>query len=317
MNFDAPPLTSVSYSSDRRLNMSQNARVEDDDLDDLDDVLDQFSASAKPISPPQPSTSAGASTSTSAHPAADPDEALTEDFAAELAKGMESLFKDLGIEPGASTEGLDGVAERERLAAAWEAMLVEGMDSVSDLPGVRAPADASSSKPNFQSHIRSTMNKLKETESSLKSSDSTTHGDGESIESLLQGLSDLSGDGERSEEEIQGILEAMMGQLMSKDVLYEPLKELHEKFPDYLAKHDSALSPEDRKRFEAQISCIERLLTEFEAKTYHDEDEKTREKIVQLMSELQAHGSPPEEIMGPLPPGLSMAADGLPDCNVG
>lgn len=36
--------------------------------------------------------------------------------------------------------------------------------------------------------------------------------------------------------------------------------------------------------------------------------------------QLQMHGSPPEEIMGPLPPGFSMGADGLPDmpegCNI-
>jgi len=30
-------------------------------------------------------------------------------------------------------------------------------------------------------------------------------------------------------------------------------------------------------------------------------------------SQLQKHGSPPEEIMGPLPPGFSMGADGMPD----
>ena len=36
-------------------------------------------------------------------------------------------------------------------------------------------------------------------------------------------------DGVESEDELKGILETMMSQLMSKDVLYEPLKELHEK----------------------------------------------------------------------------------------
>ena len=36
-------------------------------------------------------------------------------------------------------------------------------------------------------------------------------------------------DGSDNDEELQGMLEAMMQQLMSKEVLYEPLKELHEK----------------------------------------------------------------------------------------
>ena len=44
------------------------------------------------------------------------------------------------------------------------------------------------------------------------------------LEALLAQL----GTGE-SEEELNGLLETMMSQLMSKEVLYEPLKELHDK----------------------------------------------------------------------------------------
>lgn len=59
-------------------------------------------------------------------------------------------------------------------------------------------------------------------------------------------------------------------------------------FPDYLHKNSSTISPEDKKRFDAQVSCIRRLLNEFEAKTYRDDDEKARAKIVDLMSEVCA-----------------------------
>ena len=49
----------------------------------------------------------------------------------------------------------------------------------------------------------------------------------ESIEALLQSLGDLGlGEGGEDEAELAGFLESMMGQLMSKEVLYEPLKEL-------------------------------------------------------------------------------------------
>ena len=37
------------------------------------------------------------------------------------------------------------------------------------------------------------------------------------------------GGGGEAEDGMQGILETMMSQLMSKEVLYEPLKEMHEK----------------------------------------------------------------------------------------
>ena len=43
------------------------------------------------------------------------------------------------------------------------------------------------------------------------------------MEKLLASLG-----GDSTDEDLHGILEGMMGQLMSKDVLYDPLKELHE-----------------------------------------------------------------------------------------
>ncbi|KAH0834907.1 Pex19 protein family-domain-containing protein [Lanmaoa asiatica] len=297
----------------------QKARVDaddDDDLDDLDDahlrspdVLDQFSPQAKPTSPQPQATSASASTS------GKQPEAQTDNLAAELAKEMESMFKQLGIESQANTGGPDEVAKQKQLAAAWEAILIDGTSGPSN---AHTPTQASSPGPkeaDFESRIRSTMNKLKESESGLKSSDSSANG-GDELESLLSQLgsfSDPSGDGAEGEEQLQGLLETMMTQLMSKDVLYEPLKELYDKFPGYLAENSSTISAEDKKRFEAQISCIKRLMDEFDANTYRDEDEKAREKIVDLMGELQTHGSPPEKIMGPLPPGFNMGADGLPD----
>jgi len=268
------------------MSTSADPRVEED-LDDLDDVLDQFSPPAQPApAPPQP-VADGA------------------EFEAKLAEGMESLFRDLALESGARSE-------RERLAAAWEAMLVEGMDGASE-PSASSPGP---SDADFQSRIRSTMSRLRESESGLQPPAS---GDGDTIQSLLSQLGDLSGAGGENTEQLQGALEAMMGQLMSRDVLYEPLKELHDKFPEYLSKNASTLSSEDRARFEAQIVCIKQLLDQFEAKTYRDDDEGAREKIVELMGELQTHGSPPDDMIGPLPPGISMGADGLPDmegCNL-
>jgi peroxin-19 len=51
------------------------------------------------------------------------------------------------------------------------------------------------------------------------------------MEALLAQLGVGAGglDGVESEEELNGLFESMMSQLMSKEVLYDPLKELHEK----------------------------------------------------------------------------------------
>ncbi|KAG2107892.1 Pex19 protein family-domain-containing protein [Suillus discolor] len=272
---------------------STKPRVDDeDDVDDLDDVLDQFTPAKAPASSlSQPSTSSSAvnePTSSKQEPSSSNAD-FDADFAKSLAEDMEALWRDLAQQGLMMTEGMDGSTDPS---------LTQG-----------APiTPKTGEKDDFQSRIRNTMNKLKESESGLKSSDpSSSAPSADPLEALLSQL------GDEDEEEMQGVLEAMMGQLMGKDVLYEPLKELSDKFPDYLKANATTLTSDDKSRYDAQIVCIRQLLETFESKDYADDDDKTRIKIVELMGELQKHGSPPEEIMGPLPPGLSMGADGMPD----
>lgn len=115
------------------------------------------------------------------------------------------------------------------------------------------------------------MNKLKESESGLKSSDpSSSATSTDPLEALLSQL------GGENEEEMQGVLEAMMGKLMRKDILYEPLKELSDKFPDYLKTNATTLTltSSDKSRYDAQIICMKRLLENFESKGYIDDDDE-------------------------------------------
>ena len=52
------------------------------------------------------------------------------------------------------------------------------------------------------------------------------------------------------------------------------------------------------------------ILAVFDAPNFDDKDEAAREKVVALMAEMQSFGSPPAELMGPLPPGLGGLGDG-------
>jgi peroxin-19 len=128
----------------------------------------------------------------------------------------------------------------------------------------------------------------------------------------------------------------MMGELMSKSILYEPLSELAQKarppflnlillsltltqFPPYLEKPPNPLSDEDRKRYDLQLDCIRRILAVFDCAGYDDSDAESQRKITELMAEvrvdlvlvrkhvlnnraqMQNYGTPPAELMGPLP----------------
>ncbi|KAJ3733748.1 Pex19 protein family-domain-containing protein [Lentinula guzmanii] len=357
-----------------------NLQIEaDEDLDDLDDVLSEFtttsagkpsSSTAPPISPitspppPPPTatfTKARPRTNTRVdsapisvpgrgsfgvkdqkitegpedtddHPEGPEHEAaLSDAFTTELVKNMQDLMRELVDEKSteigggeeANEAGTEGEAER-LMKAAWEAMLIEGMNGMTETgtetaPSTSAAASISTSSAtgsDFQNKIKQTMEKLKESEDNLQNlSSSTSSGNPESLQGLLNSLKDLglddlgaSGDGEEDEAELASFLESMMGQLMNKEVLYEPLKELNEKFPPFLANPPSVLSSADQTRYEKQYDCVKRIVTIFDDPSYK-EGGSDAAKVVDLMGELQTYGNPPESIIGSVPPEL-MGPDG-------
>jgi len=229
----------------------------DDDFDELDDVLPQFTP--------------------------------------ELTKGMEDLMRELSVKDG-STENDgssdDPSAESARaLKAVWEEMLIEGMNGV---------GQNETTGGGFQDTIKQAVNKLKESESDLQADGKSPNppANVESFEALLSSLGDLD---EGDDKELAGLLENMMGELMSKSILYEPLSELARTFPSYLEKPPNPLSDEDRKRYSLQLDCVRRIVAVFDQAGHDDKNTESQQRIADLMAEMQNYGSPPSELMGPLP----------------
>ncbi|KAJ3933072.1 MAG: Pex19 protein family-domain-containing protein [Lentinula lateritia] len=362
----------------------------DEDLDDLDDVLSEFTTAspAKPTStavpispltspPPPPPTATFAkarprtNTRVDSAPISIPgtgalqkevgitersedtddadyipegpedEAALSDAFTKELVKNMQDLMRELADEKtpksdkgneNKNEETEEGEAER-LMKAAWEAMLIEGMNGMTEPPPLPSTSKstaastsasgggaASGAGSDFQSKIKQTMEKLKESEVNLQnSSSSTSSGKPESLQGLLNSLKDLGlddlgadGDGVEDEAELASFLESMMGQLMSKDVLYEPVKELNEKFPPFLANPPSPLSSADQTRYEKQYDCVKRIAAIFDDPSYKEGGSEGA-KIVDLMGQLQTYGNPPESIMGSVPPELMGLSQDGPD----
>ncbi|KAJ3922248.1 Pex19 protein family-domain-containing protein [Lentinula edodes] len=323
-----------------------NLQIEaDEDLDDLDG---QPTSTAVPISPltsppPPPPTATFAkarprtNTRVDSAPISIPgtgalqkevgiteqdEAALSDAFTKELVKNMQDLMRELADEKtpksNENEETEEGEAER-LMKAAWEAMLIEGMNGMTEPPplpstskSTAASTSASGAGSDFQSKIKQTMEKLKESENS---SSSTSTGKPESLQGLLNSLKDLGlddlgadGDGVEDEAELASFLESMMGQLMSKDVLYEPVKELNEK----AANPPTALSPADQTRYEKQYDCVKRIVAIFDDPSYKEGGSEGA-KIVDLMGQLQTYGNPPESIMGSVPPELMGLGQDGPD----
>ncbi|KAJ3864466.1 Pex19 protein, partial [Lentinula novae-zelandiae] len=276
--------------------------------------------------------------------------ALSDAFTKELVKNMQDLMRELADEKtpksdkgneNKNEETEEGEAER-LMKAAWEAMLIEGMNGMTEpppLPSTSKSTTASTSASgggaasgagsDFQSKIKQTMEKLKESEVNLQACDSSFFFlFPESLQGLLNSLKDLGlddlgadGDGVEDEAELASFLESMMGQLMSKDVLYEPVKELNEKaricgllllFPPFLANPPSPLSSADQTRYEKQYDCVKRIVAIFDDPSYKEGGSEGA-KIVDLMGQLQTYGNPPESIMGSVPPELMGLGQDGPD----
>ena len=82
------------------------------------------------------------------------------------------------------------------------------------------------------------------------------------------------------------MLMTMMTQLTNKEILYEPMKELHDKFPGWLEKNASSTDREELGRYREQQKLVGQIGGRFERKGYTDENEQDREYIVERMQKV-------------------------------
>ncbi|CAG0881804.1 unnamed protein product [Darwinula stevensoni] len=97
--------------------------------------------------------------------------------------------------------------------------------------------------------------------------------------------------------DFQGIMPMMQGvmkQLLSKDMLYPALKDLGERYPAYLNEHKE-LPQEDRHRYEEQLVIIQELCRDFER---GEESDAQFERAFAAMQRMQDLGHPPKELVG-------------------
>ncbi|XP_044260753.1 peroxisomal biogenesis factor 19 [Tribolium madens] len=117
-------------------------------------------------------------------------------------------------------------------------------------------------------------------------------------------------------------MQGMMQSLLSKDVLYPSLKDILDKFPDWLDKNKDKLSQEDAERYEKQQKLMEEICTELEKEKESDSSEQKKDrfdKVLSLMQKLQDYGQPPTDLVGDVGPPLPLEMQNNADpnqCNV-
>ncbi|KAK1925527.1 putative peroxisome biogenesis protein peroxin 19 [Papiliotrema laurentii] len=163
-------------------------------------------------------------------------------------------------------------------------------------------------KPDFEETIRRTMEQLKQPKATAGGAGG---GDNADLAALLAQLgtdpSALDGLGE-GDDELGGLLDGMMAQLMTKEVLEEPMSELASKYPGYLANPPAGTSPADLEKYKQQHVLVSAIVETFRKPGYTDD--KDGKEVARLVGEMQDLGGPPSEIMGDLPEGFDLGALG-------
>ncbi|KAK9812106.1 hypothetical protein WJX73_007507 [Symbiochloris irregularis] len=131
------------------------------------------------------------------------------------------------------------------------------------------------------------------------------------LSSELGGLGGLGALGGGSEGDLGSLAETIMHQLLSKDVLYEPMKEIGSRYPDWLEQHQQDLPAEELQRYQKQHSYITQICHLYET------DPGNSTKLFELVQAMQACGNPPPDIVSEMSPGLSFDGDGLPTFGTG
>jgi peroxin-19 len=158
-------------------------------------------------------------------------------------------------------------------------------------PKPKAPAAAATSskkeEPDFQSQIRKTMERINASDSTATASTSAAPSSEEDmLAAMMKELAGGAGGADGEEGDFNSMLMNMMAHLTNKEILYEPMKELHDKFPAWMTANAEKQNPEDLERYKEQQRLVGEIVGRFERKGYKDENEEDREYIVERMQKV-------------------------------
>ncbi|OBZ86849.1 Peroxisome biogenesis protein 19-1 [Choanephora cucurbitarum] len=256
---------------------------DDSDFDDLlDDVLDDMSKVSVAPTQPEPVKQTEKS-----QPEPDLDDLLgSDDFAKQLAANMEQLMGQMGTD------------ENDEMKQAFEKVW-SSFDKKED----------QTEKPrSFQETIGKTMNKLKDSSKEIDSSMAEESEDAFMAE-LMKQMESLADNGE-----FEGVLEGMMSQLMSKDLLYEPMKDLSQKYPAWLETHEATTEKAELEKYRQQYTICQQIVAKYEASDFDEKNEAQSKEIMDLMTKMQELGQPPAELLDEMAPGMNFGnPESMPD----
>ena len=185
----------------------------------------------------------------------------TVDESPEVKTEIETMMRDLGIaaDPGISSRAKDGVD--------WKAPLSNGEEP-------------------FQETIRKTMERMQASGDQATAAARNEDSD-DTFAQMLKEMQDGHLADAGDDEGFNKMLLGMMEQLTNREILYEPMKELHDRFPRWMTENRSSTSTDDLRRYDEQQRLVGEIVERFERKSYSDSRASDREFIVERMQQVK------------------------------
>jgi peroxin-19 len=220
-----------------------------------------------------------------------------EEFAKQLESTMSQLFEGLESDPDMAAQfqtmmkqfGDSGLGESRLDAPAPANSSPKASSKTTKKTGSKSEPPTAGGEDSFQETIKKTMERMRESGDQATAA-ATTESNDDMLAQIMKAMqtSDLGG-GEGSEEEFSKFLLGMMEELTNKDILYEPMKDLDDKYPDWIEKHVGKVDEADMKRYEEQRVYVREITGRFEKKGYSDDNAADRQYIVERMQKVSFH----------------------------
>ncbi|KAL8633043.1 hypothetical protein Q9189_001297 [Teloschistes chrysophthalmus] len=170
-----------------------------------------------------------------------------------------------------------------------------------------------STEESFQETIIQTMQRMQNSGEKANAAAASEETSNDILSNMLKEMQSNGVDSAGDEEEFSTMLMTIMENLTNKDILYDPMKELNEKYPSWMSRNRASVKTEDLLRYEKQQRLVAEIVGKFEESTYSDTNARDRQYIVERMHKMQAAGSPPADLVGD----MSGAQEALQDMDTG
>ncbi|GAV52533.1 hypothetical protein ZYGR_0AG05240 [Zygosaccharomyces rouxii] len=156
------------------------------------------------------------------------------------------------------------------------------------------PAPESGGPAGFKNVVSKTLERLKENGSKVDHNIAQEQGQQDVFTQLLKELT--SGEGAQGgdgvgEEGVDDAILAILNQMSSKQVLYEPMKEMHTEFAKWLDANGDKTNSDDLQKYHRQFELVGSIVQVFEKPTYTDDHD--RQEVTQLLDQLEQLGDTP------------------------